>query len=539
MAFKLRGATPADLQPDLKDRLAAALQVEPDALTGVIRPGCVQLGLTVRCGTWGRMRESWGSVLSHVTWDETLLVSHQGDNLAGISMSLEGASYAVRNGKADYSLSAPEAVSIETVEPSALPLTGTVATLAISGLDSAAHAGLKVLLQTSQAYHDLELISVKEPAPRDQLGDGMTIVAVWLPGGVIPGLGSLQVMLDTDDNSLVLSNSFPVMFTPLKAVAEEMTRLLPASSLIDAQRLAALIEDVSGCLHGGTETTPRVLLKVISLGLTECFSRLAVTRTLLQAADRMGQRLLGTAAQSNSELMVHAVIWALRRHQLPVDPCKQADDAEGYTALHWAAYAGNYGVAYLLLAETSYPQERWGRLLSRNHGKTPAEIAEEQGCPFFLDEAVLTELRAARGGAVEWQWNLEDDVHSSGSCSTSNAGLHATGLEDGEKHPRAENASVFPGTCFKGGSSGAGLMSQHDLQKNPLRASFRWRFLLPHLGLYILFAALVQAVGAVHSNAPFGAAVVFVGLHSSLVRAFLTNYSFSGAEGTEGAHPGN
>ena len=42
-------------------------------------------------------------------------------------------------------------------------------------------------------------------------------------------MGWLEVMPDTSDRSLAISEPFPVLFTSARAVAEELNRVLPAS----------------------------------------------------------------------------------------------------------------------------------------------------------------------------------------------------------------------------------------------------------------------------------------------------------------------
>mmetsp|Transcript_20744 Transcript_20744/g.57581 ORF Transcript_20744/g.57581 Transcript_20744/m.57581 type:complete len:1221 (+) Transcript_20744:86-3748(+) len=385
-AVKMRSVSPAHLRPDLRERLAAAMQVEPQAITAVIRPGCVMLGLMVRPGSWGHMREAWSSMRSHGALGETLLLP---ESPVDISLTHRGCTYQVQEGWLEHSM--PESPVPTTGRPAPLVATPehAITVFCVAGLGG---SGFKVLLRTAQSYYELEVVSEERRRP-----GAPTTVGVRLPTGVSPGLCWLEVMVDTDDSSLVLSEPFPLLFSPLLEIAEEVNRLLPADYLEDPLRLGVFLQDASDSLHEGRAASPLLLLKVISLGLPECFHRMA-TRDNLRAADRVGQGLLGTAARSSSVEMLQAVIWTLRQHRLPVDPCQKAPDADGYTALHWAAHMGNYSCIYLLLAETPSPIESWGCLTSRRDRKTPAAIVEEMGDGFFLDNDVLAELRAAHEG---------------------------------------------------------------------------------------------------------------------------------------------
>ena len=69
----------------------ACTQVLPESLTGVIRPGCVMLGLEMRFSTMEEMRAGWMSLLSHGNWSNTLLDS----DLSKIDMSIKGSLYKV------------------------------------------------------------------------------------------------------------------------------------------------------------------------------------------------------------------------------------------------------------------------------------------------------------------------------------------------------------------------------------------------------------------------------------------------------------
>ena len=108
------------------------------------------------------------------------------------------------------------------------------------------------------------------------------------------------------------------------------------------------------------------------------------------------------------------VICTLRRHSLPIFTCRQANDAQGYTPLHWAAHVANCQCIYLLLSETPQPRKAWSTLRSRRTGRTPADVFTDSGCSFFLDDSLL----AADAAAVPAQaaWMMQDDTHSSGSC---------------------------------------------------------------------------------------------------------------------------
>ena len=110
----------------------------------------------------------------------------------------------------------------------------------------------------------------------------------------------------------------------------------------------------------------------------------------------------------------------LRRYRLPVDPCRRALDARGYSPLHWAARGGNVECIYLLLAETPRPQESWGQLLCRRHTFSPAQIVEVAGGLFFLDSHTLAGAIAARRdrvGEEAWDEEHENGVeYSIGSC---------------------------------------------------------------------------------------------------------------------------
>ena len=48
-------------------------QVPPESLTGVIRPGCLQLGLTARFESSGDLQDAWAGLLAQSDWTETLL----------------------------------------------------------------------------------------------------------------------------------------------------------------------------------------------------------------------------------------------------------------------------------------------------------------------------------------------------------------------------------------------------------------------------------------------------------------------------------
>eukprot|EP00192_Tetraselmis_astigmatica_P007173 CAMPEP_0117697328 /NCGR_PEP_ID=MMETSP0804-20121206/29166_1 /TAXON_ID=1074897 /ORGANISM="Tetraselmis astigmatica, Strain CCMP880" /LENGTH=706 /DNA_ID=CAMNT_0005511563 /DNA_START=361 /DNA_END=2479 /DNA_ORIENTATION=- len=242
VVFKMQGVTPSHLRRDLHERLAAATQVEPAAITGVIRPGCVMLGLTVQAGTWGRMHEAWSSMLSHHDWGETLLQEAAPKN---ISLNHQGSTML---GQVEYTAQDAEPPSIAWVNPLVASRDDTAVTLGIAGLDG---SGFKVLLRTAHDYYDLEVLCEERRRP-----GASTTVAVslpFVPDNVQPGVGWLEVMMDTDDSSLVLSAPLPVMFTPIREVAEEMNQLLPANDSVRALHLGCFLEDVSTCLHKGRE----------------------------------------------------------------------------------------------------------------------------------------------------------------------------------------------------------------------------------------------------------------------------------------------
>eukprot|EP00192_Tetraselmis_astigmatica_P000814 CAMPEP_0117673728 /NCGR_PEP_ID=MMETSP0804-20121206/14633_1 /TAXON_ID=1074897 /ORGANISM="Tetraselmis astigmatica, Strain CCMP880" /LENGTH=1232 /DNA_ID=CAMNT_0005482497 /DNA_START=17 /DNA_END=3715 /DNA_ORIENTATION=- len=428
-AIKLRGVTPAHLRPDLRDRLASVMQVEPEAITGVMRPGCVLLGLTVRPGSWGRMRMTWASMLANDTWGETLL---QPAAPVDISLSHQGATYQVRDGRLDFTALRTDVPSIELVSPVVATLNQGTLALRVGNLDG---SSFKVLLRTVKEYYELEMLLEERTRPGEA-----TSVGVRLPEDTQPGVGWLEVMVDTEDSSLVLSEPSPVMFSPLKEVAEEVNLMLQTNHATNASRLGTFLEDISDCLHQGRGAPPHLLLNVIRLGLTKCLSRLA-TRSLLKAADRVGQGVLGAAAQSDSEEMVQEVIQILRHHGLPVDPCKPAVDAVGYTALHWAAHVGNLAGIYLLLAETPRPWESWACLMSRKDRKTPAQVSEEKGGEFFLDEAVLEGVLAARD--ADHQSEVGDDWNENEYCGHSSSSWEpSSGISCGRTEPLLGNESV-------------------------------------------------------------------------------------------------
>ena len=68
------------------------MQVHPAALTGVIRPGCVMLGLNVACPTPESTQQAWSAMLSHDAWDDAFV--DQRSNV-DFTMSCDGATYAV------------------------------------------------------------------------------------------------------------------------------------------------------------------------------------------------------------------------------------------------------------------------------------------------------------------------------------------------------------------------------------------------------------------------------------------------------------
>ena len=68
------------------------VQVAPESLTGVIRPGCVMLGLEMRFHSLVDMTTACKALLSHCHWNTTLLDSTASD----IDMSIDGSMYGVR-----------------------------------------------------------------------------------------------------------------------------------------------------------------------------------------------------------------------------------------------------------------------------------------------------------------------------------------------------------------------------------------------------------------------------------------------------------
>ena len=147
-------------------------------------------------------------------------------------------------------------------------------------------------------------------------------------------------MEDTEDNILVMSETYPIMFTPTLAVANELTARLPQHFTTYSKSLAGVLEvrsacmfalharvlrsmqgqwmiltecvhersqDLCHCLHDGVSASPWLILQIIELGLIQCFNRLASSRRVLKLAESMGQGLLGAAAISDCSKMVEAV----------------------------------------------------------------------------------------------------------------------------------------------------------------------------------------------------------------------------------------
>mmetsp|Transcript_39343 Transcript_39343/g.111488 ORF Transcript_39343/g.111488 Transcript_39343/m.111488 type:complete len:1197 (-) Transcript_39343:277-3867(-) len=380
---KIRGVTPGDLPKDLRERVVSMLEVQPDSLTGAIRPGCVLLSLVLRFSSWAQLQTGRASMLSHRQWAEALL----GRRNAEISVNIQGSPYVVRE---DGRLRQPmervdEAPSIASVGPLVTPCDGRCSTLTVwvAGIDVPT-SFFEVLLQNDCYYHQLEVL-----ASQQHTTCGMAAVIVRLPEHLRPGLSWLDISVATDGHGpLVMSEGFPILFSPPSAIISEMNHVLPHAIHEGPQMLASLYQDLSDCLHHRTKASPQLLLKVTKLGLTECFQRLA-TRKLLMAADRLGQGLLGTAAQSDSARMVMTVLSTLRNHHLRIDPCRLAGDADGYSALHWAATMGNLEIVYLLLSETSEPLRAWQGLRSRVHYKSPTQLMQEKQPEFFIDEHML------------------------------------------------------------------------------------------------------------------------------------------------------
>ena len=86
------------------------------------------------------------------------------------------------------------------------------------------------------------------------------------------------------------------------------------------------------------------------------------------------------------------VISTLEMHRLPVNPCRRAPDARGYSALHWAADAPNLDLVYRLLLEVPCPVTALKGCAARGCGKTPSQLLAELGPAFAINEAILAGL---------------------------------------------------------------------------------------------------------------------------------------------------
>ena len=57
-----------------------------------------------------------------------------------------------------------------------------------------------------------------------------------------PGVAWIEVMVDTEDSSLVLSEAYPLMLTPLTDVAEEANNFIQAADPCHQQEFVAIME---------------------------------------------------------------------------------------------------------------------------------------------------------------------------------------------------------------------------------------------------------------------------------------------------------
>mmetsp|Transcript_10295 Transcript_10295/g.29387 ORF Transcript_10295/g.29387 Transcript_10295/m.29387 type:complete len:701 (-) Transcript_10295:123-2225(-) len=351
--------------------LACCLQFHPDDIEGVIRPGCVLLGLEMWFRSYKEMRGAWMSLLSHRSWDGTLLDS----SAAVIDLNIKGASYRVQNGQLSSRLPSSDGPAISSVEPLAV-WSAVCETLAL-GLSRLGDSPFRVLLRCGGCYHQLEVVNTAAAEP-----PAMSTAVVRLPEEALKGMGWLEVLLDTADGSLVMSEAFPVLFTSVREVAEELNRALPGLVSDGGGGLPGLLEDMASCLDGGKAAPPRLLLFLAEQGLVESFKNLATSCAVLRNTEKEGQGLLGAAVLSGSQEMVDLVMTTLDSFRLPIDPCRRATDARGYTALHWAAETANIQLIYALLAEVLDPVESWEGCRARLCGKTPAGLMAEHGQAF-------------------------------------------------------------------------------------------------------------------------------------------------------------
>eukprot|EP00192_Tetraselmis_astigmatica_P000665 CAMPEP_0117657682 /NCGR_PEP_ID=MMETSP0804-20121206/5460_1 /TAXON_ID=1074897 /ORGANISM="Tetraselmis astigmatica, Strain CCMP880" /LENGTH=1072 /DNA_ID=CAMNT_0005464151 /DNA_START=43 /DNA_END=3260 /DNA_ORIENTATION=+ len=396
LAVKMGNITPAELPVNLRERLLSTIQALPVTLEGAIYPGCVLLGLQLSFSSARDRQSALMSLMSHSDWQQTLL----GSTDSAIDLNIQGSMYRVQDGRLQSTALGSDCPSIASVEPLAPTSDHRTLTLRLSGLGG---KGFTALLRCGGHYHPLEVLEIS-PAP-----SGVSTAIVRLPKAAMEGLGWLEIVLDdNDDIGLVMSEAFPVLFTPLREVSEELSRVLPPYyGAHGGHGLAGLLGDIADCLHGrGAATPPHLLLQVAKLGMTVCFNHLANSRKALLAAEQQGQGLLGAAVLSDSVKMLDLVMSTLEDFDLPVDPCMRANDARGYTALHWAADATNFDLICTLLATTPDPRKAWEGCRARLCGKTPAELMAAYGSSSSIPSEMF-EMLATDPELVTFQ---DDDV---------------------------------------------------------------------------------------------------------------------------------
>jgi len=442
MTVKMKGATPADLPPKLRNELASILQVPPIRMMGSIRPGCVHLSVDV-------MFESQDDA------DDALAALHKyirspsdGESswlTTDSFIRAPGCEYQMRNGDVENSWPATAAEDPEICSWGPVAPFDDI-TLCVKGVTQGDKA--TVWLRLHGQFHR---VHVEDYNP---LGDGTLKIHARVPM-VEAGLGWLEVRSDERPERLGLSNAKPVLLTSNGRISEELTDKLP-QRYKTTQQMANFLQAIADAVHPIIPSERKVelwaFMEAVRLGLPETIEELFAaaeevdspnfSKELLQQALDSKEGLISVAAMSGCHATLSVVLELLGLEHFPVDACTPCA-LTGMTPLHWAALAGNRDNVLLLFECCPQAPKCWTTLKGGPSKKTPSEMMLQVSPGEEITEGEARMMQTKTSTGLEVIGPLHDNCDDSDNAAILCRDVWGTSLMTWLTCHRTETLAVF------------------------------------------------------------------------------------------------